>query len=295
MKVYCPVVTPFNRDLSINPEMLVEHCRWLVSRNVGLAPFGTTSEGNSLSVEEKIDVLDALIAADIAPRLMIPGTGASALPDTVRLTTHATQIGCAGVLMLPPFYYKGVTDEGLFRSYSEVIQRVGDSRLRIYLYHIPPVSQVAITIPLIDRLLTSYPEIIAGIKDSSGDWENTRGYLDNFAAAGFAVFPGSERFLLQGMRHGAQGCISATANINPRAISQLAQGWEAPDAEAQQAALNEVRGIFERVPVIAAVKATIARHRKTADWATVRPPLVELSTAQSTALFTELDTRGFAL
>src|SRR5215472_18091915 len=157
--VLSPVVTPFRSDLAPDPERFVRQCRWLLSRNVGLAIFGTNSEANSLSVEEKIELLDRLVAAGLDPARMMPGTGHCALPDSVRLTAHAIKLGCAGVLMLPPFYYKGVSDDGLFRNFAEVIERVGDRRLRIYLYHIPPVSQVGITVALIERLLKTYPGI----------------------------------------------------------------------------------------------------------------------------------------
>jgi 4-hydroxy-tetrahydrodipicolinate synthase len=213
--VLSPVVTPFRSDLSPDAERFVRHCRWLLSQNVGLAAFGTNSEANSLSADERIELLDHLVAAGLDTSRMMPGTGCCALPETVRLTAHALKVGCAGVLMLPPFYYKGVSDDGLFRSFAEVIERVGDRRLRVYLYHIPPVAQVPITLGLIERLLKAYPDSVAGIKDSSGDWGNTKAVLDAFAASGFDVFPGSETFLLASMRAGAVGCISATANIIP--------------------------------------------------------------------------------
>ena len=293
--VLSPVVTPFNADLSPDPERLLRQCRWLLSNDVGLAVFGTTSEANSLAIDERIELLDRLIAGGVNPAHMMPGTGCSALTDSVRLTTHAVKLGCAGVLMLPPFYYKGVSDEGLFRSYSEVIERVGDRRLRMYLYNIPPVSQVAITVPLIARLLKRYAGIVAGIKDSSGDWNNTKAYLDNFATQGFDVFPGSETFLLQGMRHGGAGCISATANVNPNAIARLFATWQVEDADAQQARLNEIRGIFARYPMIPALKAVIAHYSGDASWATVRPPLVELTGEQKICLVNELDGAGFAM
>ena len=151
--VLSPVVTPFTADLAPDTERFVRQCRCLLSQNVGLAVFGTNSEANSLSVEEKIELLDRLVAAGLDPARMMPGTGHCALPDSVRLTAHAAKAGCGGVLMLPPFYYKGVSDKGLFRSFAEVIERVGDPRLRIYVYHIPPVSQVPITLALIERLL----------------------------------------------------------------------------------------------------------------------------------------------
>src|SRR2546421_8423836 len=140
----------------------------------------------------------------------MPGTGCCALSDSVRLTAHATALGCAGVLMLPPFYYKGVSDEGLYRSFTEVIERVGDARLRLYLYHIPPVSQVPITLALIERLLKSFPGTVAGVKDSSGDWNNTKAMLDAFAKSGFDVFAGSEVFLSDNLRGSCEGSLKAT-------------------------------------------------------------------------------------
>jgi 4-hydroxy-tetrahydrodipicolinate synthase len=167
--------------------------------------------------------------------------------------------------------------------------------LRIYLYHIPPVSQVAITVGLIERLLKAYPGIIAGAKDSSGDWNNTKAYLDNFSKAGFDVFPGSETFLLQGLRHGGVGCISATANVNPGAISRLFATWQAADADTQQERLNTIRGIFAKYPMIPALKAAIAHYGGDASWATVRPPLVELTPPQQTSLAGDLDTAGFTM
>jgi 4-hydroxy-tetrahydrodipicolinate synthase len=167
--VLSPVITPFNADLTPDPARFVRHCRWLLANDVGLAVFGTNSEANSLSVAERMSLLDALVDAGLPPARMMPGTGCCALTDSVELTAHAVRQGCAGVLMLPPFYYKGVPDEGLYRNFAEVIERVGDRRLRIYLYHIPPVAQVGITLDLIERLLKAYPGTIAGIKDSSGD------------------------------------------------------------------------------------------------------------------------------
>src|SRR6266576_4981887 len=206
--VLAPVVTPFEADLAPDRKRFIRHCQWLLSQNCGLAPFGTTSEANSMSTDERISLLDALVAARIDPSRMMPGTGCCSISETVELTTHAVKQGCAGVLMLPPFYYKDVSEEGLYRYFSEVVQRIGDARLRIYLYHIPPVAVVGITPGLVERLLTAYPTAIAGMKDSSGDWNNTRMFLDAFVTAspvedspwrartGFDVFVGSESLLL---------------------------------------------------------------------------------------------------
>ena len=178
--ILSPVVTPFNADGSPDPVRFEAHCRWLLSNNVGLAIFGTNSEANSLSVDERMMLLETLVAKGLDPSRMMPGTGCSAISDSIKLTAHAVKLGCAGTLMLPPFYYKGVTDEGLFRNYAQIIEGVADARLQIYVYHIPPVAQVPITLALIERLLKAYPKNIAGIKDSSGDWNNTKAVLDAF-------------------------------------------------------------------------------------------------------------------
>ena len=293
--VLSPVVTPFDADLRPDPARFVRHCRWLLSQDVGLAVFGTNSEGNSLTTSEKIQLLDALVEAGLPPDRMMPGTGTCALGDTVELTRHAVKLGCGGVLMLPPFYYKGNSDEGLYRSFSEVIQRVGDDRLRVYLYHIPPVAQVPITLTLIERLLKEYPGTIAGVKDSSGDWANTQAMLDQFQPHGFDVFPGSESFLLPALRAGGAGCISATANVNPGPIARLAATWQQDDADAQQAGLDAVRGVFQSYVMIPALKAAIAHYGDDAHWLTVRPPLVELDAAQRADLVQRLDAVAFTM
>jgi len=196
--------------------------------------------------------------------------------------------------MLPPFYYKGVSDEGLFRNFAEIIERVGDARLRVYLYHIPPVSQVPITLGLIERLLKAYPGTVAGLKDSSGDWSNTEAVLRAFSEA-FDVFAGSESFLLANMRNGGKGCISATANINPAAIHGLYAHWQDADADQRQATLNDLRFAMQKFPMIPALKHTVARFAGEAAWQTVRPPLAPLTREQGEALDRELDKRGFTM
>src|SRR4051812_4435868 len=163
--VLSPVVTPFNADLSPDPQRFIDQCKWLLSQNCGLAVFGTNSEANSLSADERAALLEFAVAAGIDPSRMMPGTGCCSITETVRLTAQAGEQACAGVLILPPFYYKGVSDEGLYRYFSEVVQRVADPQLRIYLYHIPPVAAVGITANLVERLLCAYPNAIAGMKD----------------------------------------------------------------------------------------------------------------------------------
>jgi 4-hydroxy-tetrahydrodipicolinate synthase len=309
--VLAPVVTPFKSDLAPDSQRFIAHCKWLLSQNCGLAVFGTNSEANSLSMEERATLLDELVAAGVDPSRMMPGTGCCSIMETVKLTKQAVGNGCAGVLMLPPFYYKDISEEGLYRYFSEVVQRVGDARLKIYLYHIPPVAVVGITTGLVERLLAAYPNAIAGMKDSSGDWNNTKTFLDAFAvrAAGpdptaraartFDVFVGSESFLLANMRNGGVGTISATANVNPAAIYKLYKQWNtADDADQQQSKLNVVRQMFSnrKFPsMIAALKQAIAIYADDPAWRTVRPPLVELTPEQAKTLAAELKAISFTM
>ncbi len=306
--VFAPVVTPFKADLSPDYERFITHCQWLLSQNCALAVFGTNSEANSMSAQERMNLLDAVVAAGIDPSRMMPGTGCCSITETVELTTHAIEHRCAGVLMLPPFYYKNVTEEGLYRFFSEMVQRVGDTRLKIYLYDIPPVAIVAITPKLVERLLRAYPDAIAGMKDSSGDWNNTKTFLDTFATDGFDIFVGSESFLLANMRHGGAGSISATANVNPAAIHDLYLQSirsrtsniepQTSKLERQQERLNVVREVFSnsKIPsMVAALKQAIAIYRNDPEWARVRPPLVELTTEQTKSLAAGLKAIGFTL
>lgn len=288
-----PVVTPFGEDLEPDQSRWLAHCRWLLSQECGLAIFGTNSEANSLSYDERLSLLEAAFGAGLDPSRMMPGTGGCSLPEVVGLTKAAVKGGAAGVLMLPPFYYKGVSDDGLFGFYSEVIQRVGEEGLCIYLYHIPPVAQVPITLDLIARLKTEYPDAIAGIKDSSGDWDNTRAMIEGFDD--FDVFCGSETFLLQTLRAGGAGCISATANINPGAIHHLYATWQEDGAEARQAEITEFRKTIAEHPMIPALKATIGIVTGDPGWEQVRPPLMTLDRAAVDGLAEKLRRSDFKM
>jgi 4-hydroxy-tetrahydrodipicolinate synthase len=291
--VLSPVVTPFDAELKPDVTRWIDHCRWLLSQNCGLAIFGTNSEANSLSLAERRSLLEQAAEAGLDPARMMPGTGACALPDAVELTEAAVRAGCGGVLMLPPFYYKGVSDEGLFAFYSEVIQRVGDDRLRVYLYHIPPVAQVPITHTLIERLLKAYPGTVVGIKDSSGDWSNTEAMIRRFD--GFDVFAGSEEFLLPTLRAGGAGCISATANINPAAIHDVYAHRDAADADERQAEITAFRKAIAQFPMIPALKAVVEIETGEEGWRRVRPPLDDLDDAAVERLRDVLRERRFAM
>jgi 4-hydroxy-tetrahydrodipicolinate synthase len=294
--VLSPVVTPFKADYAPDAERFARHCKWLLSHGcAGLAIFGTNSEANSLSVSEKRTLLEKLVAAGVPAASLMPGTGHCALPDSVEMTRAAVELGCSGVLMLPPFYYKGVSDEGLYRNFAEVIERVGNERLQLYLYHIPPVAQVGITLGLIERLLAKYPGTVAGVKDSSGNWDNTKAMLDAFAKSGFDVFAGSEDFLLANLRNGGKGCITATGNINPGAIDNLFRRWKDANADDLQAGISATRKIVQKQPMIPALKAAISHFGNDAQWKTVRPPLVELTAAQEQQLISDLKANGFSM
>jgi 4-hydroxy-tetrahydrodipicolinate synthase len=293
--VFAPTLTPFDAKLEPDVPRFVAHCKWLVANGSGLAIFGTNSEANSQSVAERMRLMEALLAAGIPAAKMMPGTGACALPDAVALTKHAVEHGAGGVLMLPPFYYKGVSDDGLFAYYAEVIERVASDRLAIYLYHIPQVSQVPITLTLIERLLKRYPKAVAGAKDSSGIWDNTKAMLDNFAKDGFGVFPGSEMLLAKVLPLGGKGCISATVNVNPAGIVAACTNFASAQGAALQAAADKIRLIFQSVPTIAAMKWAAAQASGHADWAITRPPLVRLDDAKAAELAAALKAAGFEM
>ena len=294
--VWSPVLVPVKDDFSIDPERFLGHARWLLDQGChGLALFGTTSEANSFSLEERMSLLESALAAGIDPQQLMVGTGCCALQDSVRLTRHAVDNGCKKVLMLPPFYYKGVSDAGLYRSFAEVIDRVGDDQLRVLFYHFPKLSGVPITVGLIELLLADYPGVIAGLKDSSGDWANTADLIERFPE--MSIFPGSERYLLQGLQHGGAGCITATANVNASGARGVWDAWvdDSGDLDARDQDMIAARTAIEAYPVIPAQKFLLARHRADPQWQRVRPPLLDLDEKQSADLLESLAKIDFAL
>ena len=293
--VIAPVLTPFGDDGAPDAARFVAHAKWLLADGcTGLAPFGTTGEANSLGLEERMALLEALVDGGLDPKILMPGTGLCALSDTVKVTRHAVAKGCGGVMMLPPFYYKAVEDDGLFAYYAEVIERIGDDRLKIYLYHIPPVAQVGLSVALVGRLIEAYPETIVGLKDSSGDWDNTRALLD--AYPDFTIFPGSEIFLLEGLRNGSAGCITATGNVNARMIRNVYDKWRTDAADDLQAQITALRLTLQARPTIPMLKAIVAHFRNDPGWARLRPPFLPLEAGDARAGIDELTQQyGFEL
>ena len=293
--VLSPVLTPFMADGSPDAQKLLKQCKWLEANGVGQAIFGTNSEANSISDPQKMEALTALIEGGLNPEHMMPGTGATSIHATVAMTAHAVNHKCAGVLMLPPFYYKDVTDDGLFAYFSEVIQKVGSAALQIYIYNIPPVTKINLSLSLLERLAKEYPKTVVGMKDSSGDWSYTESVIKMLAPSGFRVYAGSEVFLMRALRAGGVGCISATANVNPKAIADLASHWRESNADERQAGLDQVRGIFAKYQMIAGMKTAVAHYSNDPEWLRVRPPLVQLSAEQQVELLGELKAIHFSM
>ncbi len=288
--VIAPNLTPFEDDLSIAKDLYLDNVRRLLQDGcAALAPFGTTGEALSVSTAERIALLDHLIANGVDPAKLIPGTGLTNLPETADLTRRVVEMGCAGAMILPPFYFKGVSDEGLHRYFAELIERVArDGDLAIYLYHIPQVSGVPLSIPLVRRLKADFPDQIVGIKDSSGDWENTRALFD---IEGLAVYPGSELPLFEALELGGPGCITATANVNTGGIAEVVRLYRdgrTEDARKAFEAVRKLRLIVQDYAPIPAQKRLLALRGGDGRWANVRPPLEPLSEARGRELAEKL-------
>ncbi|HVH79311.1 MAG TPA: dihydrodipicolinate synthase family protein [Stellaceae bacterium] len=294
--VLVPVLTPFTAAGEPDAARFVAFCRWLLDEGAdGLAIFGTTSEANSMGAGERMALLDRLIAAGIPAAKLMPGTGACSITEAAMLIKHAVRHACGGVLMLPPFYYKGMTDQGVYDFISAVIDKVGSSALKMYLYHIPPQTMIPFTVELVGRLSKAYPDTVVGLKDSSGDWNNTKALCDAYAGSGFAIFPGSEIFLLDGLRAGGVGCITASGNVNVPGIRKVYENWKTPQADQLQADITLVRKTIQAYPMVPALKRIVAHFHNDPEWATVRPPMERLSDAQSKALLADLEKIGYTL
>jgi 4-hydroxy-tetrahydrodipicolinate synthase len=255
----------------------------------GLGVFGTTGEANSLSVQARLSALEALVEEGVPGESLLPGTGSCVLEDATRLSRAALEAGSSGVLVLPPFYYKDVSEEGVFRFFAGLIERIGDRRLRVYLYHFPQMTGVGFGLPLIGRLLEIYPGVVVGMKDSAGDWERIEAVCREFP--GFSVFAGSERYLLDTLRHGGAGCISATVNVTSRLARRVYDSHEAgQDDEARelQEHLTALRTEIEAFPPIPALKRIMAHLTEADGWRNLRPPLVGLDDDQAAKLLARL-------
>jgi 4-hydroxy-tetrahydrodipicolinate synthase len=288
--VFCAAVTPLTADLSPDHARFVAHARTLLADGCdGVALLGTTGEANSFSTGERQALLEAAIAAGIAPDRLLPGTGVAALTETVALTRHALSLGVSTVVMLPPFYYKGISDDGLFTSYAEVVERVADPRLRVVLYHIPQFSAVPVPFAVIERLRAAFPGTFTGIKDSSGDFANMAALLERFP--GFAVLAGADPLMLPLLRQGGAGCITATSNLVARDLAFVFRHFGDADrtaeVEAAQARVVAARNRVSRFAQIGSIRTLLGERYGDPAWRRQRPPLLPLSEAENAALLAE--------
>jgi 4-hydroxy-tetrahydrodipicolinate synthase len=269
-------LTPLNADLSIDLSAYLTHVRWLLGAgSAGVAALGTTGEANSFSLAERLDVIGALADSGIAPERMVIGTGCCAAPDTVTLTRAALDAGYANVLMLPPFYYKNVSEEGIFRAYAQVIETIGNPALRVLIYDFPQMTGLTISTALLARLQSAFRGVVVGVKNSSGDWPAMERATKELP--GFLVFAGSEQFLLPTLRAGGPGCISATANVTIGALAELAADWRGAEADARQEALTKTRLMLQQFPTVPALKEIMAAATGRDGWRRLRTPLINLA------------------
>ena len=289
------VLTPMRDDISPDLDRLAARCRWLLANGCnGLGVMGTTGETNSLGVQERMDLLEGLARRGIPGKKLLPGVGTPAIPDTVALLRRAAEVGCRGVLVLPPFFYKNPSEDGLFAYFSEVINRAGTGTC-IYLYHFPAQSAVPFTVPLVGRLLRAFPGTIKGIKDSSGDLANTLSYVEHFAKDGFEVYCGDDGALHRLLNAGGAGCITAASNVTSAVNAQVYANAGTPAGEAAQLTLTAMRKVITAAPLIPGLKSLVARHTGDMSWTNIRPPHLQLSTAAAEQLFAAFDACGFEM
>lgn len=285
--VFSAALTPLDAELAPDHARFVEHCRYLLNEGCdGIAMLGTTGEANSFSIAERTALLEAAIAGGVKPSQLLPGTGVAAFTDTIALTRHALSAGVETVVMLPPFYYKSVSDDGVYAAYSEIVQRIGDARLKVVLYHYPQMSAQPISHALIERLRTAYPATFTGIKDSSGDFANMTAMVERFP--GFSVLGGADPLMLPLLRKGGAGCITATSNIVARSLAYVFRHFDDSDDEpalkAAQARIVKARELVSQFPQMASLKALTADRTGHPGWKRLRPPLQALPPEQEKVL-----------
>lgn len=285
--VFSAAATPLDADGNPDLERFSAHCRRLLGEGChGIALLGTTGEANSFSVRERIAILESAVGAGIPADKLLPGTGVAATPDTVELTRHALSLGVTKVVMLPPFYYKGVSDDGLFAAYSRILDAIADDRLQVILYHIPQVSGIPLSLSLIERLIAAYPEQVVGIKDSAGDFNSMQGLVE--ALPGFSVLAGADPLMLPLLKVGGAGCITATSNLVADSLRIVYDHVHDPerlaDVEAAQARINAFRTLSNSYVQIPTIKAMIGLKTGEEGWRRTRPPLMPLGDAEHATL-----------
>lgn len=293
--VHCAAATPVSAEGEPRLDLFAAHCRALLDEGChGIAMLGTTGEANSFGLRQRMALVEGAIDGGVPAETLLPGTSAPSVADTVELTRHAVAAGAKGVVLLPPYYYKGVSDEGLFRFYARAIEGVGEDRLRVVLYHIPQVTQIPLGHDLIERLMAAFPGIVCGIKDSSGDEGNMRAMCERYPDLG--VLAGADPLMLPVLRMGGAGCITATSNIRADALRVIWDNWQDETrADVVSAAQDRVvawRNLTNSYVQLPTVKAMIARRRGDLAWLNLMPPLVELTEDERQAVWSEMERLG---
>lgn len=293
--VVAAAATPLKGDLSIDVDRLVEHCRFLLGEGGcnGINLLGTTGEATSFPVEERLRAMRAVAGSGLPLARFMVGTGAAALDDAVRLTGAARELGFAGALLLPPFYYKGIEADALVAYVSTVVERVGRDGLPLYLYHFPANSGVPFAPEVVARLRDIFPDVLKGLKDSTGDLDYSGGLAK--ALPGFDVFPSAEAAIGRAAELGLAGCISATANVTGPFAQAAWSGATAAEREAGLAEAVGIRAAIARFPLVAAVKETLALLSGDVTWRRLVPPLAPLSRTQAEALAKALENTALSL
>ncbi len=292
--IYAAVSTPFDAADEVVLDRYVAHCNWLLRNGCdGLGILGSTGEANSLTMSERKRLIDAVVNGGIDPARLMPGTGCCALADTIELTKHSVGAGADTVLMLPPFFYKNNSDDGLVEAFSRVIDGVGDSRLKVLLYHFPQMSGVPITQGVARRLVDRFPGVVVGMKDSSGDLDAMTAMMD--AVPELAMFPGSERLLGDRLTRVA-GCITAGANVEAPLIRAV---WDQRGSDGVNPTdidvMVEVNLLLREYGLFAPIKALLARNTGEPEWENLRPPLMPLSNERKAAFLAAFDAIGYRL
>lgn len=280
--VWAASLTPLDADLCCDDEALASHCFELIERGCqGVVLFGTTGEGPSFSVEERVKALEALISKGFPPERIILGNGSSGISDTAHLARAALKQGCASVLLSPPSFFKNIQEEGVIAFYREIIKKVANPELRILLYHMPQCTGVPITLPIIEALHRAFPTIVVGMKESEGAPSFAKKVIDAFPE--MKVFVGKEKYIITAVQQGAAGSICGIANLYPELICSLYEKGRDPHSSNSQES-EAVFASLQGYPFIPAAKAWM-EQRKGASWRAIRPPLIPLDETQKRAFY----------
>ncbi len=291
--IWPALLTPLTASLDIDHDAFARHAHSLLAAGcAGVTPFGTTGEGPSFSVAERRAAIDALIERGVPASRILVATSCAALPETVELTRHATQVGAAGALVLPPFFFKGVSDQGIIDGYRWVIDRVADPRLKLMLYQIPQVTGVALSHHVIRTLLDQYPGTIIGLKDSACQREVSLAYAGAFMPP-MQVWVGNEPDVPTMAGLGTLGAVSGVANVMPRLTRRLVEEHASPDIDRHVQRMRDFIAILGGYGMTAAFKGMMAILTGEPGWRRVRPPLVALDEAEFNRLAAQF--QAFAL